>query len=156
MRHFNIGKPGKYALNIILCSSMIYLLFSCGEPTDVNEITTGSLIYTNNTAGPVKIINYKGIKKFERIIPISKSLIQKNSTQYQEVSDSLIFIADSVKVIFNNQKFAKFKRSDNSTYNFLDDKNLVTTFPQKNHTEKRYTFTAADVNNAFPCNGNCN
>lgn len=156
MGHSNTGKPDKYAIVPMLYFSTLFLLLSCGEPTDVNEITTGSLIYTNNTNVPAKIINYRGNKKFERLIPVSKSLIQKNSTQYQEIPDSLIFIADSVKVIFNNQKFAKFKRSDNSTYNFLDDKNLTTTFPQKNHTEKKYTFTTADVDNALPCNGNCN
>jgi len=121
----------------------------------MGEISYGTMIYQNDTSLPIKIINYKRGNRFERIIRTSKSLNQKVST-LEVPADSVIYIADSVKVIFGNEKYNIFDRSINSKYNFLDDKNLMTTFPKKNYSEKKYIFTSQDLNDAILCKGNCN
>ncbi|KQM37456.1 hypothetical protein [Chryseobacterium sp. Leaf201] len=154
MQHFNIGKRGRF-FKILSIFTFVFI-FSCGEPTDQNEIQKITSTYINNTNTSVKIINYKNSKKFERIIMLNKSLVQKNLEGSDEIPDSIIYRSDSAKVIFGNQKISKFKKFDNSNYNFLDGKNYNTNFPSTGSTEQTYTFTAADVNNAVPCNGSCN
>lgn len=154
MLHSNIGNPGRFFK--ILGILTLLFTFNCGEPTDQNEIQKITSIYTNNTSASVKIINYKNSKKFERIIAPNKSLLQKNSEGSDEIPDSIIYRSDSANVIFGNQKISKFKKFDNSNYNFLDGKNYNTKFPSQGFTEQIYTFTAADLNNAVSCNGSCN
>lgn len=129
-------------------------LFSCTEPTDVGEISNGTFIYQNDLTLPLKVINYRGGKRFERTILASRSLSQEVST-IKIPADSTIYISDSVKVIFGNEKYNIFNRSINSKYNFLDDKNLTTTFPKNNYSEKKYIFTSQDLNPALSCNGDC-
>jgi hypothetical protein len=154
MSNFNIGKQWRHSISRLYFIVIAALLYSCGEPTDVGEISHATMIYQNNTSVPIKLINYKGGKRFDRIILASKSLTQKVST-IEVPADSTIYISDSVKVIFGNEKYNTFNRAFNSKYNFLDDKNLVTTFPGKNYSEKKYTFTSQDLSAAISCNGNC-
>lgn len=129
-------------------------LSSCTEPTDVGEISNDAFVYQNDLTLPLKIINYRGGKIFERTILASRSLNQEVST-IKMPDGSIIYNSDSVKVIFGDEKYNIFNRSINSKYNFLDDKNLTTTFPKNNYTEKKYIFTSQDLNDAISCNGNC-
>ena len=154
MIHFNIDKQDSFKIHKLLYIIISIFLNSCIEPTDRGEISYGAMIYQNDTSVPIKTINYKDGKRFDRIILASKSLNQKVST-IEVPADSTIYISDSVKVIFGNEKYNIFTRSTNSKYNFLDDKNLTTTFPDYNYSEKKYIFTSQDLNIALPCNGNC-
>ena len=155
MRHSLFGKLGKHIVASI-CIMLLLISFNCGEPTDQNEIQNITSIYLNDTNTSLKIINYKNNKKFERTILPSKILIQKNLEGTDGISDSIIYRSDSARVIFGNQKISKYKKFDNSNYNFLDGRNYNTVFPSKGFTEQKYSFKTADVNNAVPCNGTCN
>ena len=155
MLQFSMIKQNNFKMCYLLFILIPFFLYNCTEPTDRGEISYGTMIYQNdNSSIPIKIINYKGGNRFERIIAASKSLNQKVST-IEAPNDSTIYIADSVKVIFGNEKYNIFNRTINSKYNFLDDKNLTTTFPEKNYSEKKYTFTSQDLTVAIICNGNC-
>lgn len=57
-------------------------LFSCTEPTDVGEISNGIFVYQNDLTLPLKIINYRGGKVFERTILASISLNRSINSKY--------------------------------------------------------------------------
>lgn len=154
MLNFNIGKQDNFKMYRLLYILILLSLCNCREPTDKGEIFYYTIIYKNDTSAPIKIINYKSGKRFDRIILASKSLSQKVST-IEEPADSTIQISDSVKVIFGNERYNTFNRSINSKYNFLDNKNLTTTFLEENYSEQQYIFTSQDLTDAIICNGNC-
>lgn len=144
-----------------ICSN--FLLLSCNKGETDNK-TIEIYNYNNKIDGSIKIKTWKQNILKEYIIDSNKSL--KNKIILSDAvqcsvndvvstnSDCILFHSDSIKVIFKNLKYLKFKRGSNSNRNILNQESYVY---ENINNEKifNYNFTEEDYNNAIDCNGNC-
>lgn len=144
----------KNLIKIILLHIFVFF-YGCREEATQREIFYVTSIYTNKTSETLKIISYKESKKYIETISPNQSLIQKDTIGGNSVNAGYIIYSDSVAVIFGEQKISTFNRNTNSRFNFLSSENLVKSYPNEGTTVLEYSFTNEDIQNAEPCNGNC-
>ena len=134
----------------------LFLFLSCG--TDQSSADTYTYTIKNESGVDIKIIGY---------IPFDTFIINiKNKQQYTQVYEDGVpprgyswdffygssngnYAADSIKVIYNNNRYKDF-----SINNIDNDRNPLY-MPNEIRTEGFFTFTVEDYDNAEDCNGNC-
>ncbi len=140
---------------IFYCIAFLSLAASCGrEIIDYRIINKYN--YTNGSNADIDLYSYSQGKKTRHIISKGNTYSQELDVNFGSVED-IIFYADSVKIVYGQNRFKVWKATDNNSRNILmRDENYIKTVEKENYEEFQFTFTTQDADQTTPCNGNCN
>ncbi len=137
-------------------------LVCCGEG-EIDKIYTDNYSYINTTEHLIRIQAWNnGNLSGYSILPKASILFGTDTFNSgckingvrSNNPDCLLIFSDSIRIIFNNSRYLKYKRNTNSKLNILISDNH-TIEPIKNGANLKYNFTELDYNNSLACNGNC-
>ncbi|WP_294284191.1 hypothetical protein [uncultured Chryseobacterium sp.] len=138
--------------NIIFSLFTLFLAASCGrEIIEYRTINTYS--YINESSADMDLYSYRQGQK-------TKHEIGKGNTYSQELDlnsgsvENVIFYADSVKIVYGQNRFKVWKATDNNS--LMREENYQKTAEKENDQELQFIFTTQDAAQTLPCNGNCN
>ncbi|WP_146941483.1 hypothetical protein [Chryseobacterium hagamense] len=140
---------------IFYFSPFLFLALSCGrEIIDYRIINKYS--YINESSTDMDIYSYYQGKKTKHVISKGNTYSQELDLNFGSVDD-IIFYADSVKIVYEQNRFKIWKATDNNSRNILmRDENYTKTAEKENFEAFQFTFTIQDGTQTSSCNGNCN
>jgi len=135
----------KTILMMLLIIGMLNNLTSCKK--NIDETYFENYDYVNNSNHNIQIKCYYMLSNQREsifTIGIGKKLELKQDISLSKV-DSLIINADSVKVIFDNNKNILYRKNDTSQYNIIN----VSNYNVVNESDKERTYKYIFTNNDF-------
>lgn len=131
-------------LFIGIVSSLLVCISSCNK--NVDNVVMADYIFENKSSHAVAITSYKTSKEITRSIKSNDSIVISLDLMFSSKME--MFNADSVIIIFDNERKVKYTPDDKTERNMMDQTNYQYALLKKNHHRFKYVISNKDYERA--------